>query len=181
MLTFKVLTLGKFIKGSEIDISVSAFADFYHGITTKHQKQSSLHVIEEQAEINELVSKIKQESLSKAVEIIPWENQGKIEKIYKTASVLLIPSLRKLESVFSEALSFGLPILCFDHSGQEDYVDQTCGMLVKHSSPGRSIQDFSEMLQLLYFDPEARMVLKRGAKQKYETQFTWGKRQMATN
>ena len=80
-----------------------------------------------------------------------------------------------------EALSFGLPILCYSHANLEDYVDHTCGMLVESISRDQSIQEFANKLKILYFDPEACKILQRGAVNKYQNQFTWSlKRQQHT-
>ena len=47
-------------------------------------------------------------------------------------------------------------------------------MTIENDNLQESIIEFSDVLRMLYFDPEARKILKRGALKKYETQFTWG-------
>ncbi|MEL6922581.1 MAG: hypothetical protein AAFO94_00920 [Bacteroidota bacterium] len=46
-------------------------------------------------------------------------------------------------------------------------------MMVSHISREQSIQEFGAMLHMLYFDPEARKILQKGAGQKHSSQFTW--------
>jgi len=103
-----------------------------------------------------------------------WDDQEKVETSYTNGSVLLLPSKDNFSKLVSESFSFGLPVICYDNEHIEDIVDQTCGMLVHEDNVGESIIEFSNLLRMLYFDPEARKILKRGAKNKYTQALSWG-------
>ena len=87
---------------------------------------------------------------------------------------MLLPSADNITRLISEAFSFGLPVVCYDSEELEETVDPTCGMTVDNDNYQESVIGFSEVLRMLYFDPEARKILKKGALKKYETQFSWG-------
>jgi len=174
MESFNVLTLGEFIAGEESNIAILAFAEFYLGITTKHQKKSKLIVIDDRKFLEEKKELIKRYGISNAVHLVDLSEQDLIESYYKEASVFLLPSFQKVGNVMVEALSFKLPILSYDHPNHDEYVDHTCGMKVNHMSKEQSIQEFGSMLHMLYFDPEARKIFQKGASNKYQAQFTWG-------
>ena len=176
MENFSVLTLGEFITGEESLISILAFAEFYFSVTSKHQKRSKFTIIEKPKYIPSIKEKIKQYDIESICEIIELNDQAKVKEIYNSASIFLLPTFQKVDSVFAEALSFGLPILSYDHPKHEDYVDRTCGMVVQHISKEQSIQAFGKMLHILYFDPAARKILSRGAEMKHEKEFSWGGR-----
>ena len=173
MSTFRVLTLGEFVTGSDIEVAISSFLEFYQGITAKHQKKSRLIIIEETPAIQNIQKFIERKNIEAAVEIINRAEQELVIKAYKNANVMLFPAYTKKGSVMIEALSYGLPILCYSQANLEDYVDHTCGMLIESISRDQSIQEFANKLRILYFDPEASKILQRGAKNKYKNQFTW--------
>ena len=75
--------------------------------------------------------------------------------------------------VVPEALSFSLPILCFDNDGPGELMDNTCGFKVPYSNPEESIQAFSKYLNLLFHSEEKRSELSKGAKIYFEKQLTW--------
>ena len=46
------------------------------------------------------------------------------------ADIALITSLRELTSTVIESLSLGLPVVCLDHCGFSDVIDESCGIKV---------------------------------------------------
>ena len=72
-----------------------------------------------------------------------------------------------------QALSKGLPVLSYRGEERESLIDLTCGMLIDYMSTGQSIGDFASLLRMLYFDPAACKILKKGALKKYTTLLQW--------
>jgi len=78
--------------------------------------------------------------------------------------VLLFPSLIEgSPGVVSEAISLGLPVICFDKDGQKDIVDKSCGILIPLDSPKNSIKNFSIAIQSLIDNPEVISKFSEGA------------------
>ena len=100
-----------------------------------------------------------------------------IEEIMKDGAALFMPGDRIPVRLISRAFSFGLPILGFYQLQDFDLVDQTCSMLVRYRDRYQVITEFTQMLKILYFDPEVRKILKRGTLDKYQKQFRWGLRE----
>ena len=174
MSKFNVLSLGEFIHKEGIDVTLEAFADLYYDVTSKHQKQMKLIMVTKgslQDYIQERANKL---GIKKVIEIIPWSEQEEIEDWYKSASVMLLPSTDNITRLIAEAFSFGLPVVCYESEELDDTMDPSCGMTIEYDNFQENILEFSDVLRMLYFDPEARKILKRGALKKYETQFSWG-------
>ncbi|MDB4443434.1 glycosyltransferase [Saprospiraceae bacterium] len=174
MSKFNVLSLGEFIHKEGIDVTLEAFADLYYDVTSKHQKQMKLIMVSKGSLQDYIHEKADKLGLSKVIEIIFWSEQEEIEEWYKNASIMLLPSKGKITRLIKEAFSFGLPVVCYESDELDEIMDPSCGMTIENDNLQESIIEFSDVLRMLYFDPEARKILKRGALKKYETQFTWG-------
>ncbi len=58
--------------------------------------------------------------------------------------LMLITSLRDLTSTVTiEALSMGLPIVCLDHCGFAEVVDESCGIKIPVTTPREVVEGFS--------------------------------------
>lgn len=173
MSKFNVLSLGEFIHQEGIDISLEAFANLYHDVTSKHQKMMQLSIITKGTLTEYITNKIKQLGIQSAVVMVPWSEQEVIEDCYEEASIMILPAKENVSKLVAEAFSFGIPVVCYNDEVLKDTVDATCGMMVDYSTFQENISNYSEMLRMLYFDPEARKILKRGATKKYESEFSW--------
>lgn len=171
---FNLLALGEFIHDEGIDIALGAFSDLYHNVTSKHQKQMEMTMITKGLKTEIIEEKIKNNQLEKKVKLVNWTEQEEVEFCYQNASILILPSNENLSKLVSESFSFGLPVISYENEHFADIVDQTCGMLINEESTGENMLAFSRLLRILYFDPEARKILKRGAMNKYEQAFSWG-------
>ena len=171
---FSVLALGEFIDDEGIDIALGAFSELYFNVTNKHQKKMEMMLITKGEKLDAIQQKIKNYQIDSKVELVDWSNQDKIESSYRNGSVMLLPSKDNFSKLVSESFSFGLPVICYENNHIEDIVDQTCGMLIPEDNTGESIIKFSNLLRILYFDPEAQKILKRGAQNKYAQALSWG-------
>lgn len=174
MSKFYVLSLGEFIHKEGVEVTLESFADLYFNVTSKHQKQMKLGIVTKGTLIEFIKEKATQLRINHVIDIIPWSEQELIEKCYKEASIMLLPSTDNISKLVSEAFSFGLPVTCYDFEEIDDIVDASCGMMIRQGSYQQNISNFSEILRMLYFDPEARKILKKGALKKYEMLFSWG-------
>jgi glycosyltransferase involved in cell wall biosynthesis len=174
MSKFNVLSLGEFIHREGIDVTLESFADLYYDVTSKHQKQIKLIMVTKGTLLDYIEEKAENLGIKKVIEIISWSEQEEIEEWYENASVMLLPSNDNIIRLVTEAFSFGLPVVCYESEELDDAIDPSCGMMIEHNSFQENVTGFSDVLGMLYFDPEARKILKKGALKKYATQFSWG-------
>jgi len=112
-------------------------------------------------------------NLENAVDFIEWMPKSELQNFFRSSALFLFPSHEGAGMVVPEALSFNLPILCFDNEGPGELMDNTCGFKVPYSNPQESIQAFSKYLNLLFHSKEKRSKLSKGAKIYFEKHLTW--------
>jgi glycosyltransferase involved in cell wall biosynthesis len=96
-----------------------------------------------------------------------WQGQLSREdafKIVQVSHLFVTTSLKDLTStVIVEAMAHGVPILCPDHCGFSDAVDETCGIKLPVRNLRKFIEALSHAITLLYDDEAVRLRLARGA------------------
>jgi glycosyltransferase involved in cell wall biosynthesis len=93
-----------------------------------------------------------------------WLERREALKIMENAHIILITSLRDLTaSVTVEALALGLPIICLNHCGFSEVVDETCGLKIPVTTPGETVVNMSRAIEELARDEGKRRVLAEGA------------------
>lgn len=98
-----------------------------------------------------------------------------------SADVLCFTSLRDTSgNVVLEALAAGVPVVCFDHQGARDMVNETCGFKLPVTSPGRAVADWAKTMETLAQDPERLLRLSVGATEQART-FLWARNHEAIN
>jgi len=168
MKSFLVLAPGRFMNEPGVELAIKSFAQLYNNVTPKHQRRLNLVIIEEESHIPILQNQLSREPFGNAVRIISRRDIENTEIAYQSASLFLLPIKMDGYKVIPEALSFGLPILTYENPSNKTLLDNTCSMLVGRRSKDNPYEEFSRLLEMLYFDPEVRKILARGAIQKYE-------------
>lgn len=171
---FKIVTLGNFICQDALQVAMESFSIMFDQLTNKYLKKINITLIDKK--LHELDNKelIEKYQLKGNMRLVHVYEQEKIIEVYETGSVLFIPCQRNLDHIFKESFSYGLPVLTFDLTVHEEFVDHTSGLLVDDGIETEVYANFANKLQLLLFDPDARMMLRKGAKNKYENEFSWG-------
>lgn len=101
-----------------------------------------------------------------------WLPKEDARKVVAESDVFVITSLRDLTStVLLEALSAGKPVICLDHCGFSDVVDETCGIKISIDSPHKVIKAFADAIVKLQ-DEKLREKLSQGAIKKAK-QYLW--------
>jgi len=170
MYTFTVLALSDVASEAGIEIVFQSFAAFYHDLTPKHKKKSKLIFIDKGGYALSALQLAEELEIKPVLQVLNWKRIEHIKKAYDTASLLLLPSKSKIENIIIEALSKGVPILSYQEKEQEQYVDHTCGTLIDYYSKSQSVEEFANLMQILYFDPEACKLLRKGALLKHASQ-----------
>lgn len=102
-----------------------------------------------------------------------WLPRDEALQVMKSCHLLLITSLRDLTSTVTiEALALGLPVICLDHCGFANVVDETCGIKVPVSRPAKVIAGLAEAVARLDADEPWRFHLAQGASRRAQD-FSW--------
>ena len=173
MYPFTVLAVSDLVSESGVEIVMNSFAEFYHELTPKHQKQIKLIFIDKGGYTIPVLHWSEKLNIKPIVQVLNWKRMEKVEEAFHQANFLLMPSRTKTYNGIMQALSKGLPVLSYRGEEREALIDLTCGMLIDYMSTGQSIGDFASLLRMLYYDPAACKILKKGALKKYTTLLQW--------
>ena len=173
MYPFTILAISDLAFEHGVEIVMNSFAEFYHDLTPKHQKQIKLIFIDKGGYTIPVLHWSEKLNIKPIVQILNWKRIEKVEEAYHQANFLLLPSQTKTYNGVMHALSKGLPVLSYRGEEREALIDLTCGMLIDYVSLGQSIGDFASLLHMLYFDPAACKILKKGALKKYTNLLQW--------
>ncbi len=164
---FNVLAIAEHLTDVEVDLVISCFSELYHRVTFKHHKRISLKVIcdLEQSELVLTLSRIYK--VGSNVEVIPVHDEAALNWEKLGISVLFLPTDKRVGKVIRTSLSQSIPVVGFENESISEYIDQSCGMLVRRRGIGQNKDTFARIVCMLYFDPEVRKLLKKGATKKY--------------
>jgi glycosyltransferase involved in cell wall biosynthesis len=173
---FMTLSVGRFVPLKGFDVAIEAFARFYKALEASQQPQVSLRLVGSgpcQPLLEALVQKYQMEE---AVQFIPWLPRQELAAIYQQASVFLFPSHEGAGMVVAEAMSHGLPVLCFDNDGPGAFVAKESALKIPYGGYEACIAAFSEKLMQLFENPtfckqESVLALTR-----YQSDFCWEQR-----
>lgn len=102
-----------------------------------------------------------------------WLPREQALQVMQNAHCMLITSLRDLTSTVTvEALALGLPIICLDHCGFAEVVDETCGIKIPVTVPGEAVATLAKAIEQLAQDENKRQSLAWGALQQAR-QYSW--------
>lgn len=97
-----------------------------------------------------------------------------IETMAKSHLMVISSVYDLTSSVLIEALSVGLPVVCPDHYGFRDAVDETCGFRVAVSSLGDIRDGFTRSIRLIHDDESLRRKMAYRALEK-SREYRWEK------
>ena len=174
--SFNVLSVGRFHYMKGFDITIRAFAKFYHRLHTIQQKNVTLTLVGKGPERDRLIRIAESENINHAIRWIDWVNKENMSEIYQQANTFLFPSHEGAGMVIPEAMSYGLPIACFDNEGPGELVGQTGGILVKYSNYDCSVDEFSKHLNKLFSNNTYQNDLGQKNIAQFKDRFLWSKK-----
>lgn len=167
MKEFNVLTLGEKLSDEELELVIASFAELYHRVTFKHHRRIKMKVICDLKQGELVLSVANNHKVSTNVELISINDFNPDDWSSFGVSVLFLPTKKRVGKITRTALSQGIPIVSFQNESISEYVDHSCGMLVRAKDYSQNKDAFSRILNMLYFDPEVRKLLKKGAQTKF--------------
>lgn len=170
---FTVLNIGRFepIKGT--DIALRAFADFYYTLKSEERNKVVFKIIGKgkyKAQLQQLANNLQ---IDKAIEFIEWMPREDLNKLYKISNVFFFSSHEGAGMVIPEALSYGIPVICFNNCGPGELTDEGCAIKINYTNYKDNITDFSKALKSIYDDPELQQQMATNARNYYLDHLNW--------
>jgi glycosyltransferase involved in cell wall biosynthesis len=171
---FKIIVAGRFVPLKGVDVAINSFIKFIEN--NPDTDDATLTVIgsgPQEAYLRGLAGELVDAG---KVTFISWIKLDELIEHYKESSVFLFPSHEGAGMVVVEAMSYGVPVICFDNYGPGELVDRGSGIKVPYANYQQSIEDFSFAVKRLYDDKMLRQELAVGARKRFEECYTWDKK-----
>jgi glycosyltransferase involved in cell wall biosynthesis len=111
--------------------------------------------------------------IAEHVEWEGWVPHEEIAEHYHWADTFVFTSLRDtMPGALLESLAFGLPVICLDHLGMGDAVDETCGIKVPVTSSRAVVAGLASAVQQIVSDAAQWERLSAGAVAR-AARYTW--------
>ncbi len=170
---FRILSVGRFVPLKGFDVTLRAFAHFYHGLSAQEKRRTELVLVGDGPYRNYLQQLAQTLGVAHVVKIVLWVKRNELANIYQSSSVFLFPSHEGAGMVVAEALSYGLPVLCFNNCGPGEFITEQCGIKVDYSTYENSVLEFSNALTMLMGNAAKMEQLSSEACVHFKTNFTW--------
>ena len=170
---FTVLAVGRFVYMKGFDITIRAFAKYYHSQAGSVQKQLKLKLVGKGEELENLQNLIREEGIEAVTEVIQWVEKSEMSNIYQGASLFVFGSHEGAGMVIPEALSYGLPIVCFDNCGPGELCSVENAIKVPYQSYEKSIDNFSQAISELFENKEKYDEMSKNACDYAQQHFSW--------
>ncbi|MCO5051957.1 MAG: glycosyltransferase [Verrucomicrobiae bacterium] len=119
-------------------------------------------------------SQARKYGVSESVKFLGRIPHAQLAQYYQQADLLVFPALRDSGgSALLEAMSKGVPVLCFDWAGPAEMVDADSGVKIPVTHPQETIRALAGALVQLDQDPARRKQLGQRALIHAQTHFTW--------
>ena len=170
---FEIISVGRFVPLKGFDITIEAFALFYHQLPTATQAKTKLRLIGKGPLLPKMKAMVKELDIQEVVSFVEWLPKEQLTQYYQQASVFLFPSHEGAGMVVAEAMSYGLPVICFDNCGPGEFVTPDSGIRIPYATFEESVTGFGNALLGLMADPVKREKLAQGARKRFENYFDW--------
>jgi glycosyltransferase involved in cell wall biosynthesis len=170
--TFKVLSVGRFIHLKGFDVTIRAFASFYHQLNENEKAKTKL-VLVGSGPLKKFIQRlIKKENIQCCTEVLEYTSAV---ELYETASVFLFPSHESTGIEVAEAMSYCLPVLCWKNY-HGDFVHSASNLSINYRTYKAGVARFARRLKQLYIDKEHYYYEQQLAKERFEDSFSWNAR-----
>lgn len=170
---FNVLSVGRFVPLKGFDVAIKAFALFYSSLPLANRGMAKLTLVGKGPEKQKLERLAKEEGIEHAIHWVEWVDKTEMQRIYQNADLFLFPSHEGAGMVIPEALSYGLPVICFANHGPGELTNESCSFQIPYGPYEKSIEAFAHCLSLLYRHPIIRAQMSQAAVLKWHEDLTW--------
>jgi len=174
--SFTLISAGRLVPLKGFDLSILAFAKFYHTLSESEKTKAKLIIVGSGPEKGLLKQMCKDNSVENNVEFIKWIDRVDLLEIYKKSTAFLFPSHEGAGMVVAEALSFGLPVICLDNCGPGEFISEKSGIAVKMGDYSSTVNSLSDAILKIYSNKELALKMSEEARIHFEENFKWDRR-----
>lgn len=166
---FRLLWVGKFDFRKQLNIALATMS--------KLKDKSNIKLIICGSGSDNQISYYKQMAINLGIEDnVVWkgniENSKVKEEMHKSDIFFFTSVSEDTSTVVLEAVSCGLPVLCFDTCGMGYVINESVGHKIPLTNPRQSADDFAEKINYLYNNIEFLQKLSDGCKQR-QKELSW--------
>ena len=169
---FNVLSVGRFTPMKGFDITILAFSKFIKAVPENKRENVKLTLVGSGECTFYLNGLIEKHHIGGYVNIISWVDKKEMDAIYNDADVFLFPSHEGAGMVVPEAMSYGLPVICFDNVGPGELLKHA-GVKIPYTNYNKSINQFYLELFDIYTNTAKRVELSKKAIETFKSNYTW--------
>ena len=178
---FTLISAGRLVPLKGYDLSILAFADFVNQLPRTHRNNCELVIVGSGPERENYYQLAVKNKVSANVKFIDWIDRKDLLELYKKSSAFLFPSHEGAGMVVSEAMSFGLPVICLNNSGPGEFIDKSSGFAITMQDYQSTIKDLKVAISDLYMNTSLRLKMGKSARLRFENNFHWDRRGEALN
>ena len=150
---FIVMIAARMVPLKGFDMVIAAFARFRRELPTARRPRVRLLLIGSGPEEARLAALVRTSGLEACVEHRPWLDRAELLAVYGQASVFFFPSHEGAGMVVAEAMSYGVPVLCYANEGPGELTPPESNLRVPCRAFEANVGDFAAVLTQLYFSP----------------------------
>ena len=163
--TFDILWVGKTDFRKQLALTIKAVATAFHD-------NIILHIVGS-GDMEAYLREAEKQGIADQCIIHGSVSHDEVLRIMGKADIFLFTSVAEgTPHVVLEAISMGLPVVCFDTCGQGDCVTDDIGMKIPLSHPDQSVKDFAERIEYLYKHREVLATMSENCKHRAE-ELSW--------
>jgi glycosyltransferase involved in cell wall biosynthesis len=170
--SFIVLSVGRFNYLKGFDLTIRAFASYYHSLKNRVQKNAQLLLVgsgEEKSRLTQLAIDLK---INHKIKWIEWVDRSEMKQLYLEANAFLFPSHEGAGMVIPEAMSYGLPVITLNNFGPGELAG-TAGLKVDATDYSTTVSLLAEKLKSISEDKGAFQAFSDASKKHFKENFTW--------
>ena len=165
----RFIFVGRLVDWKAVDLLIEAFAQIVGQVPVE------LEIIGDGPMRPALEAQVERLGLSGSVRFEGWLEQSACAGRLERSDALVLPSLYECGgAVVLEAMACGLPCVATDWGGPADYLDETCGILVRPESRELFVEGLAGAMLRLARSAELREAMGRSAREKVASgPFNW--------
>ncbi|HRH50831.1 MAG TPA: glycosyltransferase [Panacibacter sp.] len=170
---FRVISSGRFVALKGFDVTIRSFAAFYNKLSAEQKTKTELVLVGTGEQKQLLEGMIAAEGIKHCTKIINWIPRTEMMDLFSSSSVFLFPSHEGAGMVVPEAMSYGLPVLCWDNCGPGEFIHPSSKLAVPYRSYKEGINSYAENLYRLFSDKLFYKEESLLATERYHNLFNW--------
>ena len=174
---FNMLFVGRIVTLKGVDIILAAFEKFYQQLQENEKQQVKLTLVGTGEQLAWSQKFVEIHHLQQAVQFVPWIEKAELDRYYRHADLFFFPSHEGAGMVVAEALSYGIPVLCFNNEGPGELAGREASVQIQAGQKYKeTIAQFANALGKLYSDENFRAQLSKSALERFHHHLHWDRK-----